>query len=85
MVKVLITQTQIEKYTEHKNFLVKSTPTEIKDRENTYSDKMICKSVEEYASHDVPMQRSVSITLIEQNVDDEEFDLKAVIKALNGL
>jgi hypothetical protein len=41
--------------------------------------------IEEYKTEDVTKERNVSTELLEQNVPSESFNLKAVIKAINGL
>ena len=43
------------------------------------------KCIEEYETENVTKERIVSTELLEQNVPSDTFDLKAVIKAINGL
>lgn len=85
MIKITIELVTYEKYTETKNFITKSTPTDkVQPRSNYESDKVLC--IEEYATRDVPMERTVRLTLLSQEIPNEEaFSLPRVIAAINGL
>jgi hypothetical protein len=66
-----------------KNFLVKSTPTDIS--ELAYGDKKI-KCIEEFKTESVPETLTSETMLLNQEITEEEtFDLHAVILAINGL
>lgn len=86
MIKISIERVTTEKYTEVKNFIVKSTPTDkIQSRGSGYdSDKVLC--AEEYATRDVPAERTVTTKLLSQEIlNEESFDLASVIAAINKL
>lgn len=87
MIRIKIERIVTEEYRERKNFIVKSTPTEIKQEESNYSGrsaKVTC--IEEYQTEDVVQTRTVTVPLLEQNITDESaFSLSAVIKAVNDL
>jgi hypothetical protein len=104
VIRIVITENTSEFYVERVNFIVKSTPTEIRETEdNSYSSvprlvdgrslrppKTTVKCIEEYKTENVTpvfrcKERIVSTELLEQNVPSDTFDLKAVIKAINGL
>lgn len=76
-----------EKYTETKNFITKSTPTDKTESTSDYGSgrqKVLCD--EEYATKDVTMERTTRITLLVQEIVNEaEFDLPIVIGAINKL
>lgn len=85
MIRIVITEITAKSYVERVNFIVKSTPTEIRETEdNSYSRPPRVKCIEEYETENVTKERIVSTELLEQNVPSDTFDLKAVIKAING-
>jgi len=85
MITITIERTTTEQYVETKNFIVKSTPTEIRD-EDSYGNRKSVKCVEEYQTKDIPATRTTTTQLLKQQIPDEStFDLAAVIKAVNGL
>lgn len=83
MIKITIERVTTETYTEVQNFLVKSTPTDKIQHSSGYSDKVLCE--EEYQTRDIENERTVEVTLLKQEMNDEDFDLKTVIAAINGL
>jgi hypothetical protein len=88
VIRIVITETTKETYIERVNYLVKSTPTEVKEEETDRyggGTKRTVKCIEEYKTEDVTKERNVSTELLEQNVPSESFNLKAVIRAINGL
>jgi hypothetical protein len=87
VIKITIERISIEKYTEIKNFIVKSTPTDkVERRSGSYDsgEKVMC--AEEYATKTVDMERKVTTNLLSQEIVKEEtFDLTRVIAAINGM
>lgn len=76
MITIKITKTT--SYTQRVNLLTKETPTDKKDRYDAVAME------KEYAIGDETLERTIS--LLEQNVeDDANFDLAAVIVAINKL
>ena len=51
----------------------------------SYVERVNVKCIEEYETENVTKERIVSTELLERNVPSDTFDLKAVIKAINGL
>jgi len=85
MIKVTIERVTTEKYNEIKNFITKSTPTDKHDQsEYGNNRKVLC--TEEFATREVPMERTVRTLLLSQEIPVEEsFNLARVIIAVNGL
>lgn len=88
MIKITITRIDKEQFTETKQFLAKETPTEITEESTGSYGGGTTKKVQyvkDYETKDVLMQRSVERTLLVQEVPDDEFNLKAVIAAVNNI
>lgn len=87
MITIKIQRVNKVSRTEVKNFITKSTPTEItEESSSSYSNKREVKCIEEYATRDVTVWDTQTIDLLEQNIEDEEkFSLQNVIIAINGL
>jgi hypothetical protein len=88
MIKIEITQTIIERYTEIENFLVHSVPTEIKTVKHGYGNE----STEEVQfdrtmePREVTKTRERRVTLLQQEIVDEAmFSLPHVIASINHL
>lgn len=83
MITVTIKKETIRSFKANENLLVKETPTEY--TEDAYSKKTVVMA-KEYAVAEVDRRELKTITLLEQNIeDDADFNLAAVIMAINGI
>lgn len=79
MVTIRIIQTKSITTQEMKQFTLTEKPTGSKDRyENTAYERT-------YENKEVPVTREIDVTLLNQQVEDEAFDLRRVIAAINDL
>lgn len=84
MITITITRTTIEKYVETVNFPVKETPTDYK--EDDYNNRKKVVLATEYQAKDVTKSREIKRTLVQQEIEaDDDFNLAAVLKAINNL
>ena len=84
MIKVTIEKVTKTKYTKNTNYISKSTPTDIceKDAYSGGSTKVKCE--EEYVVLPEEMERTETLKLYEQVIEDDElFDITRVISAVN--
>lgn len=80
MITILITQTTPKDVGATQSFIVSETPTQHKSK---YDEPIMDKK---YEVRDFVKQESVTIELLRQNIIvDAEFDLTAVIKAINAI
>lgn len=85
MIAIKIQRINRVSHTETKNFLTKSTPTQVEGPKQYSSDRET-KCIEEYAPKEITVWETKTVDLLEQNIEDEsKFDLAAVIVAVNGL
>ena len=85
MIEITIRKLSTETKMETKNFIVRKTPTDKTGKPNVYEDVKPLFD-ETYETREVPVERSVETLLLKQNIeDDSQFDLGAVIKALNKI
>lgn len=86
MVKITIEHFETQTYTEMQNFCIKRTPTEITEESDYGGRAKKVQYIEENQPQEVTKSRDVRTTLVQQEIrDDAEFDIKAVIKAINKL
>lgn len=88
MIKITIEKTIVEEYKDTQNFVVKRTPTEHREKSSSSYSKETEKVVfiEESEPREITKRQSRTLTLLEQQIEiDSEFDLAAVIKAINKL
>jgi hypothetical protein len=84
MITITITQSGQTKTTVKENFIVKSTPTQFKEKTRYDEEKIACEN--EYAVVEVEKVENWSREILKQQIADEtSFNLAAVIKAVNGL
>lgn len=85
MIKITITKEITRKWAQRENVVTKETPTEILEDAYSGGRKQVT-NIKEYAVVEVEKSATTRVTLIEQEIENEEkFDLAAVIKAINGL
>lgn len=87
MIKISITKVSKESYTETQNFVVKETATDKIETTEGYGNTQVKKPVmdREYQVQEITKSREVTTTLLGQELDDEQFNLKRVIAAINDL
>lgn len=92
MIKITIEKQVRREWQTTQNFLVKKTPTELyseTQKSPGYSGETTTtkdrKYIEEYEVREITTGEWKSTTLLQQEVEDESFDLHAVIAAFNGL
>lgn len=88
MIKITIEKFTSEEYKETQNFVVKRTPTEQRKKSSSmYSDgseKVVF--IEESEPREVTKRQTIKVGLLQQEIEnDSDFDLGAVIKAINNL
>lgn len=84
-IKITIEQTTTHTGQETKNFIVSKTPTDLRGKENDYAGEKPLY-VETYATEKVDVAKSVTFKLLEQTIEsDVDFDIAAVIRAVNKL
>jgi len=86
VIKVTIEKTTEEKYMVNHNYLVKSTPTDIRDTTSEYGGGQSSKAkcIEEYQVVEEEATRKITLKLYEQLIEDDElFDITRVISAVN--
>lgn len=85
MIKITIERHTTESYKETVQFCLTEKPTEV-IAEADYSSRKEVKFERTYEPREVTKWKSSTVSLLEQEiVNEEDFDLKAVIKAVNGL
>lgn len=85
MIKITIEKITETVRTETQHKLVKSTPTEITEKSD-YGNRSVVKCIEEYAPVEITVKDTSKTTLLIQEIkDDADFNLKAVIGAINVL
>jgi hypothetical protein len=89
MINITITQTITQEASVKKNLLKTKTPTEVKKVSTRQYDGGTSEEVqfaETYEVVDGTEVRTIKLTLLTQEIaDDSAFDLKAVVRAINGL
>jgi len=88
MIRILIQRITKISHRETKNFIIKSTPTEITESEqsNYGPSKQKVQCVEEYATREVDVWETTTTDLLEQNIeDDSDVNMTAIIKAINQI
>ena len=87
MIKIKVEKTVTEQYKETVEFVTKRTPTEHREKSSSSygpSEKVVFE--EEREPRELLKQRSRTVNLLEQEIEnDADFDLAAVIKAINKL
>ena len=87
MIKITVEKFTTEEYKETQNCVVKRTPTEHREKSGMYSgetEKVVF--TEESEPREVTKRQRVKVDLLQQEIEkDEDFDLAAVIKAINRL
>jgi hypothetical protein len=87
MIKITIEKTITEQYKETMEFVTKRTPTEHREKsKSSYDPVETVVFAEEREPREVLKQRTRTVNILEQAIErDEDFDLAAVIKAINKL
>jgi hypothetical protein len=86
MIKITIEKITIEKFTEIKSFTLTEKPTTITKPSEYGSSREERLYDRTFETKEVPMQREVTRTILKQEIqNDDEFDLKMVIAAINGM
>ena len=81
MIKIVIEKLEVVTKTVSKSFLVKETPV---PNTRGYGDRTDTEKV--YETREVPDSETKTTKLLEQEIaDDSEFNLAAVVKAINNL
>ncbi len=85
MISIKIKQSGSSKFSVRENVVTKRTPTQYVE-DSDYGNKKKVVFADEFAIQEVEKVKEWESTLLEQNiVDDADFDLAAVIKAINKL
>lgn len=83
MITITIRKTTNSTYEETTNYLVKETPTEVTEQ---YGNNKEVKMIKEYKTELATKTKSDTVELLNQNIlDEEKFNLIAVIKAINNV
>jgi len=84
VIKVTIEKVTKTKYTKNTNYIAKSTPTEIYEKDGYGGGSTKVKCEEEYIVLPEEMERTETLKLYEQVIEDDElFDITRVISAVN--
>lgn len=84
MIKIVITKETRNKYTVKENVVAKETPTE--HQEDGYGGRKQIVPIKEYAVQDVEKVETKTITLLEQNIeDDASVDIPAIVAVINKI
>jgi len=84
LIKITIERHGKRQYRETVNYVISKTPTD-KTRPSDYGSRQEIVFDEKYEPREVTKWADTKDTLLEQEITDSDFDLKAVIKAINGL
>lgn len=82
MIKISIEQVTTETFSAPQSFKLSETPTDKLDA--TYGSNRPAMATT-WETREVQQTRTRTVKLLEQELDDEGFDLKQVIMALNGI
>ena len=85
MITIQITRTTTRTWEEKQNLVVTRTPTAIVGKKDRYSEEANLFD-ETFAPGTVTQSRVEKVELLNQNIEnDEQFNLAAVLKAINNL
>jgi hypothetical protein len=88
LIKITIERTTLKNFTETQQFCVLEVPTEIVEEDRNYSGNTTKKVQYQrtYEPREIPKVKEIREILVTQEIaNDEDFDLKAVIKAINKI
>lgn len=83
MIKITIERETITEYTTTENFPIERVPTE--KRTQGYGGREEILFHERFEPRDVVKRQTTKTTLLEQQVDDADFNLVKVIQAINNI